>query len=69
MRAWGRALAVLVTAGTVAGGGATATAEEGDRLTGEYAAHAAAEEPAAAETIVPLPYLGITYRLGGGMNL
>jgi hypothetical protein len=70
MRAWGRALAVLVTAVTVAGGTSTATAEETDRLTGGEAAHAEAGELAAAETIVPMPDLGIAHRLpAGGMNL
>jgi hypothetical protein len=69
MRAWGRALAVLVTAVTVAGGTTTATAEEADRLTGDDAAHAEAGDLAEATTIVPMPDLGITHRLGGGMNL
>jgi hypothetical protein len=70
MRAWGRALAVLVTAVTVTGGTTTATAEETGRLTGDDAAHAEAGELAEATTIVPMPDLGITHRLpGGGMNL
>jgi FG-GAP-like repeat len=70
MRAWGRALAVLVTAVTVAGGTTTAAAEEADRLTGDDAAHAEAGDLAAASTIVPMPDLAITHRLpGGGMNL
>jgi hypothetical protein len=70
MRAWGRALAVLVTAVTVTGGTTTATAEEADRLTGDDAVHAEAGELAEASTVIPMPDLGITHRLpGGGMNL
>ena len=69
MRAWGRALAVLVTAVTVTGGTTTASAEDTDRLTGADAAHAEAGEVSAA-TVVALPDLAITHRLpSGAMNL
>jgi hypothetical protein len=61
---------VLVTAVTVTGGTTTATADEGDRLTGADAAHAEAGDLAAAETIVPMPDPAVTHRLpGGGMDL
>jgi hypothetical protein len=60
---------VLVTAGTVAGGTTTATADEADRLTDGDAAHAEAGDLAAAEAIVPLPVLGVTHPVSGGRNL
>jgi hypothetical protein len=52
--------------------GSPAAADETARLTGDDAAHAAAQagDVAAAGTIVALPDLGIAHRLpGGGMNL
>lgn len=69
MRAWGRALAVLVTAVTMTGGTTTAGAEAADRLTGADAAHAEAGD-VGTTAIVPLPDLAITHRLpSGAMNL
>jgi len=71
VRMWRRSLVAAVVVATVAVG-SPAAADEGQLLTGDDPAHAAAQpgDVAAAGTIVPMPDLGITHRLpAGGMNL
>ena len=71
-RMWRRGLVAAVVATTIAGGTATAAADEGQLRTGDDPAHAAAQpgDVAAAGTMVPMPDLAIAHRLpGGGMNL
>jgi hypothetical protein len=69
---WRRGLVAAVVVATVSGGISTAAADEAQLLTGDDAAHAAAQagDVAAAGTIVPMPDLAIAHRLpGGGINL
>ena len=68
---WQRAIVAALVVATVGGGASAASADEGERLTGDDPAHGAEPGAAsAASTYVALPDLAITHRLpSGGMNL